>query len=133
MKIVLDANVVIGAFLLKNSITSIAFEKAFDEHTLLTSLSVLKEINENLPNKKFDKYVDLKTRIEFVMRFEREAKLIIVTHMVSICRDSKDNQYLELLLSGHGDCLMTRDKDLLVLNPFENIPIITPKEFLDQY
>jgi uncharacterized protein len=41
--------------------------------------------------------------------------------------------YLELALSGKADCIVTGDTDLLVLNPFENIPIITPKEFLDRY
>ena len=39
--------------------------------------------------------------------------------------------YLELALFGKADCIITGDPDLLVLHPFENIPIITPKEFLD--
>ncbi len=133
MKIVLYANFVISAFLLKNSVSSIAFEKAFDEHLLLTSLSVLEEIKEKLPYKKFDKYVDLKTRIEFVTRFEKEAELIYVTHKVSVCRDPKDDPYLELALSGKADCIITGNRDLLVLHPFENILIISPKEFLTKF
>ena len=52
-------------------------------------------------------------------------------HTVTICRDPDDDMYLELALSGKADCIITGDPDLLVLNPFENIPIITPKEFLD--
>jgi uncharacterized protein len=38
-----------------------------------------------------------------------------------------------LALSGKADRIITNDEDLLVLNPFENIPIITPKEFLDRF
>jgi uncharacterized protein len=60
-------------------------------------------------------------------------KIVTVSHTVTICRDSKDDMYLELALSGKADCIVTNDLDLLVLNPFENIPIITPKEFLEKY
>jgi uncharacterized protein len=52
---------------------------------------------------------------------------------IKLCRDAKDDKYLELALSGKADCIISNDEDLLVLNPFENIPIITPKEFLDRY
>jgi hypothetical protein len=41
--------------------------------------------------------------------------------------------YLELALSGKADCIITNDDDLLVLHPFEKIPIITPKEFLERF
>jgi uncharacterized protein len=37
------------------------------------------------------------------------------------------------MVSGKAGCIITNDEDLLVLNPFENIPIITPKEFLSLY
>lgn len=47
------------------------------------------------------------------------------------CRDPKDNKYLELAISGHAESLITGDEDLLVLNPFRNIKIITVLEFLD--
>jgi len=47
------------------------------------------------------------------------------------CRYPKDNKYLELAISGHAESLITGDEDLLVLNPFRNIKIITVLEFLD--
>jgi predicted nucleic acid-binding protein len=30
-------------------------------------------------------------------------------------------------------CIITGDKDLLVLNPFQNIPILTATEFLEKF
>jgi uncharacterized protein len=51
-------------------------------------------------------------------------------HSVTACRDPKDNKFLEAALSGHADCIVTGDADLLVLNPFEGIPILRPAEFL---
>jgi predicted nucleic acid-binding protein len=36
-------------------------------------------------------------------------------------------------VSGHANLIITGDDDLLVLNPFGQIAIITPKVFLDSY
>jgi len=60
-------------------------------------------------------------------------KLVEVTNSISICRDPKDNMYLELALSGNAACIVTGDSDLLVLHPFENILIFTPNYFLDKF
>jgi len=48
-------------------------------------------------------------------------RFIKVTTTVTICRDPKDNKFLELALEVNAACIVTGDKDLLVLNPFENI------------
>lgn len=56
-----------------------------------------------------------------------------VSHSVTVCRDPKDDQYLNLALSGNAGCIITGDQDLLSLNPFKNISIISPSEFLDQF
>ena len=81
---------------------------------------------------KFDKYVSIEVRLEFAKEYKSVATLLPVTHKVRTCRDPKDDMYLELALSGKADCIVTGDPDLLVLNPFENIPIISPKEFLER-
>ncbi len=52
---------------------------------------------------------------------------------ISICRDPKDNMYLEIAIAGKADLIITGDSDLLVLHPFCNIPVITPKMFLDNF
>ncbi len=49
---------------------------------------------------------------------------------IAACRDPKDDKFLEAALAGKADCLVSGDKDLLDLNPFENIPILRPAEFL---
>jgi predicted nucleic acid-binding protein len=41
-----------------------------------------------------------------------------------------DNKLLETAIAGSADCLVTGDQDLLVLNPFQGIPILTPVGFL---
>jgi predicted nucleic acid-binding protein len=38
---------------------------------------------------------------------------------------------LEAAVAGEADYIVTGDKDLLVLHPFEGIPIVGPAEFLE--
>lgn len=49
---------------------------------------------------------------------------------ITACRDPKDNIVLEIATAGRADYIVTGDEDLLVLHPFEGIPIVRPAEFL---
>jgi uncharacterized protein len=56
--------------------------------------------------------------------------LIEVVDVVRECRDPKDDKVLELSISGKADLVVSGDKDLLVLNPFRSIEIISVEQFL---
>ncbi|MDP6501994.1 MAG: putative toxin-antitoxin system toxin component, PIN family, partial [Planctomycetota bacterium] len=43
----------------------------------------------------------------------------------------KDDKFLELAVSGAASHIVTGDQDLLVLNPFRGISIVTPRQFLE--
>lgn len=64
------------------------------------------------------------------------AQLVTVSEWISItcagmgCRDVKDDKFLETALMGEADCLVMGDGDLLVMSPFQGIPILTPAELL---
>jgi len=49
---------------------------------------------------------------------------------VKACRDPKDDKFLEAAVAGKAEAVVSGDADLLVLNPFEDIPILRPAEFL---
>lgn len=42
----------------------------------------------------------------------------------------KDDKFLEVAVAGQADFIVSGDEDLLVLNPFAGIPIVTPRDFL---
>jgi predicted nucleic acid-binding protein len=46
------------------------------------------------------------------------------------CRDSRGNKFLALVLSCKVEALISSDGDLLTLNPWCGIPILSPAEFL---
>jgi predicted nucleic acid-binding protein len=57
--------------------------------------------------------------------------LVIPIEKISLCRDIEDNKILECALAGKVDFIVSGDKDLLSLHLFKNIPIITPRKFLE--
>ncbi len=81
---------------------------------------------------KFNKYVTRDKRMRFMVSFLKVAEMIEISETIIACRDPKADKLLELTVSGDADFLVTDDKDLIVLNPFRRVEIITPREFLDR-
>jgi uncharacterized protein len=130
-KFVLDANVLVSATLFSRSSSRRALDYAQDVGIILISEATFGEIQEVLQRPKFDRYLSRERREELLQRFLVTAQLVEITETVVDCRDPKDNKYLELALSGRADAVITGDQDLLVLNPFRGIAIMTISEFLD--
>lgn len=82
---------------------------------------------------KFDRYVSMEKRKRFIRSLSRIGEHIAITYPVHACRDPQDDKFLELAVNGEADIIMTGDDDLLMLNPFRNIKILTPSSFLETY
>lgn len=54
-------------------------------------------------------------------------------HQIHVVSDAEDNKILESAVESKAEFLVTRDKDLLELNHFEGIEIVTPAEFWNRY
>lgn len=46
-----------------------------------------------------------------------------------VCRDPDDDGILATALATRADCLITGDADLLVLDRYDDIPIVRPTDF----
>ncbi len=57
-------------------------------------------------------------------------ELVLPQITITACRDPKDNKFLEAAVESNADAVVTGDSDLLVLHPFQRIPILRPAEFL---
>jgi len=55
-----------------------------------------------------------------------------VKSSVELCRDKRDNFWLELAKDGQADYLITGDDDLLVLKSFKQTKILKLKDFLNE-
>jgi putative PIN family toxin of toxin-antitoxin system len=67
-------------------------------------------------------------------RIYRKAKFVKPEERISgVQPDPKDDKFLEAALAGQVDFIVSGDKHLLELKKFRSIPIISPREFLDQF
>jgi putative PIN family toxin of toxin-antitoxin system len=129
-RVVIDNNALISRLLLPASVPGRAVRKAVDTCHLLVSESVLAELADVLARPKFDRYISLEDRQQFLRLLGRIAEMVPITYTVHACRDPRDDKFLELAANGSADFIITGDRDLLALNPFRDIPIIRPAEFL---
>jgi len=130
LRVVLDTNVVVSALLLSDSVPRQAFDKALDHGEIIISTPVLLELAEVLARNKLNKYLTEQERMRFLVALLKESELVGITEQISDCRDPNDNKFLELAVCGNADVLVTGDDDLLVLNPFRGIALLTPRDFL---
>ncbi|MCC5639688.1 putative toxin-antitoxin system toxin component, PIN family [Nostoc sp. CHAB 5844] len=126
----LDTSVIVSAILLPRSVPRQAFDLAFIQGKVLVSETTLNELDTVLRRPRFDRYVSQEKRLQFLAKFVQDSMLIEVNEIVSDCRDSKDNKFLELAVSGEASCIISGDNDLLSLHPFRDISIITPQAFV---
>jgi uncharacterized protein len=130
---VFDTNVLLNAAMNTRSASHTAFIVALRKGYIVYSEETLAELKEKIYMPKFDKYAPLSRRENFYYKFEAAAYPTLVSHEIKACRDPKDDQFLELAKSSHADCIITKDNDLLVLHPFEGIPILNVTQFLNRF
>ncbi len=128
---VFDTNVLLNAAMNTRSASHTAFLVALRKGYIVYSESTLAELKEKIYLPKFDKYAPLARREDFYYKYEAAAYPTVIKHTIKACRDPKDDQFLELAKSADADCIITKDNDLLVLHPFEGIPIFNVTHFLN--
>jgi putative PIN family toxin of toxin-antitoxin system len=129
-RVVLDTNVLISATLSPFGKPFACLSWVLDHAALIASRELLDELETRLSRPKFAKYIDDSRRRAFVADLALAAIQVGLPGLVMICRDPEDDKLLEIAVVGGADCLVTGDQDLLVLNPFQGIPILTPARFL---
>jgi putative PIN family toxin of toxin-antitoxin system len=126
MKVFLDTNVLVAAFI-SHGFCNELFDYCLSKHTICVSQFVIDELYDKLVKK----FHFTETKVEQVVSFIIDNTLIIEHSTLSsrICRDPKDDNILAAAISGKVDCIVSGDNDLLVLNNFQNIPILKPADF----
>lgn len=127
---IFDTNTLISAVFNEHSIPAQALKKARTSGTLLVSDEVISEYLIVFTREKFNRWLSLETRIEFIENIISNALPVTITEQITECRDSKDNKYLSLAVSAQADCIITGDEDLLIMHPFQQVPILNSADFL---
>ena len=131
MRVVVDTNVFISGLISTGPsrlILNLLEENAF--HCVMTP-ALLKELKKTLRRPKFTTlFKDININ-ELIKTINNKALFIAAPSVkIEVCRDPQDNIVLEAAVAANASVIVTGDKDLLVLNPFRHISILSPKDFL---
>ena len=127
---VIDTNILLSAVILPHSTPKKAFDKAQQNGFVVFSDATFAELSEVIHRPKFDKYVTLEDRLLFLDYVKTSCLFFDITQKLTICRDPKDDKFLDIALAAEAHYLVTGDQDLLVLKAFGSTQILTPTQFL---
>jgi putative PIN family toxin of toxin-antitoxin system len=135
-RVVFDTSTLVSAALRVGSVPHQALLRALAGGEVCVSMSTLAELDTVLSRPKFDRYQTPALRMAFAALLRHRAALFAVSaaHEANVqppCRDPQDNKFLALLLACEADVLVSSDADLLILHPWQGIPILTPAAFIE--
>lgn len=129
-RVVVDTSVLISRLLLPKSVPGQVVSAVLKHGQLLASAATLEELVDVISRPKFDPYVTVVERQGFLRRLGRLVERVPIVHRIEACRDPRDDEFLELAVNGRAAVIVTGDDDLLVLNPFRDIPILASASYL---
>ena len=135
-RVVMDTSTLVGAMLRTESKPRQALLAVVKSHVLCVSQSTLTELQVVLQRSKFDRYAPLQTRLEFLDVVTQTAHLYEIdtaseAASLSAFRDPKDDKFLALAMACEAMVIISSDADLLSLQRWNNIAIISPADFLE--
>jgi putative PIN family toxin of toxin-antitoxin system len=131
MKVVLDSNIFISAFT-RSGKPDAVFERIAEELDILfITDDIVSEIEGVLKRAKFDLSDEkVEQRIAMIEKFGKKVVITPKHRATGVCRDPKDDKFLECAHAAGVDYIITGDKDLLVLKEYCGAKIITVNEYL---
>ncbi|MCP2727447.1 putative toxin-antitoxin system toxin component, PIN family [Limnofasciculus baicalensis] len=136
MKIVVDTNIFVSGWLW-GGIPARLFRLARTHQVIICACEpILAELETTLEKQKLQaKLQSLGFTVNGLMRGTRELVEVYPISTINLpeLRDPNDNMILATAIAAAVDVIVTGDLDLLVLQEYEGILIVTAREFLDRY
>lgn len=131
MRIVVDTNVLISGVFFGGFPRRILSAVVSKEITACASSEIIDEYEE-IVQEMIDRKQGHINRTILAPLFKEMEIIEPATH-IEICRDPDDNKFLECAKDSHALYIVSGDKDLLVIEKYESIEIVTAKEFCERY
>jgi len=133
VRAVFDINVLVSALLWHGPPHALLEQVRNGSIALITSPALLVELADVIGRAKFDAILmRANTSREQVLAQVRQLAEVVDPPPLPqpVCRDPDDDAVLTLELAAKVDCIVAGDDDLLVLETFQGIAIITPAQAL---
>ena len=129
-RIVIDTNVYLSALIFGGNPRKVVESAFLGGHVVIISEEIYTEMRK-VVTKKFPKFTDEYKAFEALLRINAFS-VQLGTVSVTVCRDIKDNMILETAVLGGCECIITGDADLLVLQSYKKIDILTPAQAIEK-
>lgn len=128
MRVVIDTDVILSA-VLGGMLKAILDHWQNERFILVVTDEIVREYLDVLQRSKFGLRGDVIDNIAtFIFQF---ADFVVPSEHVQVVKsDPKDDKFLDAVIVGDVEYLVSGDKHLLNLKEYAGIPIITPREFL---
>lgn len=131
MKIVIDTNVLISGVFFGGFPRKILSSIIRQKITACATAEIINEYEEVVQEMIDRKQGHINKTI--LVPLIKTIDIIEPSSHIEICRDPDDNKFLECAKDSHAFYIVSGDKDLLVIEQYENIQIVTAKEFCERY
>lgn len=131
MRAVIDTNVLVSGLFWHGPPHKVLEHVRDGTLDLIISPALLAELTDVLGRAKFETILARTgSSLELLLAGVRQLAEIVDPLPLSqpVCRDPDDDKVLALALTVSADLIVSGDDDLLVLNNFKGIPIVTPAE-----
>ena len=127
LKLVLDTNTIVSAFFWEGNEAELFRKIEQCKVKLYITIEIFKEVEEVIKRPKFNEVIrETNLTPDQIMQ-----KIVSLSHLViapklniKVCRDEKDNKFLECAESAKADYIVSGDEDLLSLKEYKRIPIV---------
>ena len=120
----------VSRLLIAGSAPAKVFDLAITRNEVVCSTATMEELADVLSRRRFDRYVSVSDREQFMRRLLQILTMIEVITQIDECRDPKDDKFLALALDAGADYIVSGDRDLLAMSPWREIKIVAPTDFL---
>ena len=128
MKIVLDTNVIASGVYWKGSSFEIIQRWTTDQFQVFITGEILNEYKIIL--ERLDPVPIKPVAQHWIPFIFQNSALVTAKTSVKICRDPDDDKILDCALAAEAKYIVSGDKDLLILERFQSVEIVTPSAFL---
>ena len=130
-RVVFDTNILISAAISPLGKPFACVRWALANATQITSAAMYEELRTRLQRPRIARLLVEPHATQFLQDAASAFQVVAPAQIDPVCRDPDDDVVLATAVAGRADCIVTGDQDLLVLDPFQGIRILTPAAFLE--
>lgn len=135
-RVVLDTNILVSGFIARSSTAAVfrAVLLARTRFKVCVSDAIETELIEAFDRPRIARYARSQLEIaQYLESLIAGSVRVFPTERIAASPDPKDNIFLEAALAGGAIAIVTGDRVLRTISPWRGIPIVSPREFVDEF